>query len=127
MRNLFKVVTKAAIYNADKSKVIVIHMDQNDDYGLPGGHIEENETIEQSIARELKEECGVSVNNLKRTDFFMHANGKVVLAFTGSVDEVELNSGQDNLEGIPTWLTKEEFSRIEIDPSYRELVINNFS
>jgi len=49
MKTLFKVSTKAAIFNQDKSKVLVIHMDKINDYGLPGGHIDEGEDIEQAL------------------------------------------------------------------------------
>ena len=56
MRKQFRAATKAALFNRDKSRVLVIHMDQNNDWGLPGGHIEENETPDEAITRELLEE-----------------------------------------------------------------------
>lgn len=60
MRKEFKVVTKAAIFNRNKSRVLVIHMERNNDFGLPGGHIEENEDIDDAMQRELQEECGIN-------------------------------------------------------------------
>lgn len=126
MHTLFKVVTKAAIFNSDKSKVLVIHMDRINDYGLPGGHIEKDESIEDAMKRELYEECGVETATLKKCDFFFHSNGKVVLAFTGNVSTDKILSKQNNLEGIPKWLTREEFEHIKIEPSYRKLVLDNW-
>jgi len=35
------------------------------EYGLVGGHVEYGETLEQAILRELAEECGVQVKNLR--------------------------------------------------------------
>lgn len=64
---MFKVVTKAAIYSGDKSKVLVIYMDRNNDYGLPGGHIEEGENLDDAMRRELLEECGVTVRDLQKS------------------------------------------------------------
>jgi 8-oxo-dGTP diphosphatase len=36
-----------------------------DEYGGPGGHLEYGETIEQTALREIGEECGIKVKNLK--------------------------------------------------------------
>lgn len=127
MHKVFKVVTKAAIYNSDKSKVLVIHMDHNDDYGLPGGHIEENEDIDSAMQRELLEECGIKAKDLQKAGFFFHSNGKVVLAYMGTTEPDDVASRQDNLEGIPKWITMEEFKNINIEPNYRELVLDHWT
>ena len=42
----------------------------NKDYGFFGGHLEEGETIEQALAREIKEELELDVNNLEELRFF---------------------------------------------------------
>jgi len=126
MHQLFKVVTKAALFNGDKSKVLVIHMDHNNEYGLPGGHIEKNETMNEALERELLEECGVTTRSIKRADFFTHSNGKIVLAYVGTLDHDDVHSQQDNREGIPKWLTRQEFEKINIDPGYRKLVLDNW-
>jgi 8-oxo-dGTP pyrophosphatase MutT (NUDIX family) len=127
MHHLFKVVTKAAIFSQDKSKVLVIHINRNKDYGLPGGHIEENEAIDDAMRRELFEECGVEAKSLKKVGFFYHSNGKIVLAYVGTLKSDEIASKQDNLEGTPKWLTREEFANIDIEPNYSKLVLDNWS
>lgn len=126
MAHLFKVVTKAAIFNKDKSKVLVIHMDYHDDWGLPGGHIEENEDMDDAIRRELFEECGVEPESLKKVDFFYHSNGKIVLAYIGTLKNDDIASKQDNLEELK-WLSREEFENSTIEPNYRKLVLDNWS
>ena len=126
MHKQFRVATKAALFNRDKSKVLVIHMDYNDDWGPPGGHVEEDETPDEAMTRELLEECGVSSDNLTHTDFFMHSQGKLILAYVGTTDNEELASQQNDLEGKPKWLTKDEFETIAIEPGYRDLVLNNW-
>lgn len=127
MHHLFKVVTKAAVYSHDKSKILVIHMDRISGWGLPGGHIEENEDMDDAMRRELFEECGVEPESLKKVGFFYHSNGKIVLAYTGTLKSDDIVSKQDNLEGIPKWLTREEFESITIEPNYRKLVLDNWS
>lgn len=127
MRKRFNVSTKAALFNHDKTKVVVIHMDGNDEYGLPGGHVDEDETIEAALRRELAEECGVTDVALNKSDFFMHSNGKIILAFVGRLaGRRELVSQQNEQEGIPRWVTKDEFERLSIEPSYRAFVLSNW-
>lgn len=126
MRKLFKVSTKVALFNTE-GKVLVIHMDKSNDYGLPGGHIDEGEDIETALRRELLEECGIKEAELRRVDFFLHTNGKLILAFTGKLPSNEqLISRQDELEGIPKWLGKDEFSTIPIEPHYKSFVLDNW-
>jgi 8-oxo-dGTP pyrophosphatase MutT (NUDIX family) len=40
------------------------------DYGFFGGGIEKGETIKQALAREILEELGMDINNLKELEFF---------------------------------------------------------
>jgi len=128
MRKLFKVSTKAAIFSHDKTKVLVVHMSQVNDYGLPGGHIDEDEAIEQAMRRELAEECGIADINLRQAGFFMHSNGKLILAFVGQLAHAgKLQSQQGEQEGIPTWLTRDEFEVIDIEPNYKALVLENWN
>ena len=72
MREKFRVVTKAAIYNTDRTKVVIISMPNDGAYGLPGGHIESGESIEECMSRELYEECGIEIGDLQKATFFFH-------------------------------------------------------
>lgn len=49
---------KALIFNS-KGKILLAH--NNNTYQLPGGHKEENETTDQCIVREIKEETGIDL------------------------------------------------------------------
>lgn len=126
MRKLFKVSTKAAIFDSVHEHILVIHMAQNNDWGLPGGHIEEDETPDIAISRELLEETGVIPDVLQSKNFFMHSNGKLILAYTGEVKNTNLKSQQNELEGISKWISLLEFQTIQIEPNYRKFVIENW-
>lgn len=126
MRKLFKVSTKAAIFDNTHKNILVIVMDEINDWGLPGGHIDEGETPDIAMMRELYEECGITPDTLVRKDFFMHSKGKLILAYVGEVTNTDLKSQQNNLEGKPAWISKSEFLKIEIEPNYREFVLNNW-
>ena len=61
-RESFKVSVQGLIYNG-KNEVLLMKRDPCIAYGnmycLPGGHLENNETITEGMIRELKEEIGV--------------------------------------------------------------------
>ena len=53
------------VYKGDM--ILVINRTKSDWPGLsfPGGHLEENETLEESVVREMKEETGLEIKNPK--------------------------------------------------------------
>lgn len=64
-RKVFKVSVEGLIYN-NKNEVLLMKRSPSIAYGnmycLPGGHLENNETIVEGMIRELKEEIGVVFN-----------------------------------------------------------------
>jgi len=127
MRELFRVSTKAAIFNPDRSKVLAIHMDRINDYGLPGGHINKDEAIEEALRRELVEECGITKVELQKAGFFKHSDGKIILVFTGQLEgEEQLISQQKGQEGVPIWLDRKAFEELKIEQGYKDLVLENW-
>lgn len=125
-RQLFRVTTKAVIYTPDRKKVLVIYIPWENHYGLPGGHIEAGETPDDTIKRELTEETGVSYDQLRPINFFIHRNGKVVLVYLARSINETLCSSQNEIEGTPCWLTKAEFKKIDIEPNSRRIVLENW-
>ena len=122
MHHLFRVTTKAVIFNNDFTKVLLLHKEQNGQYGLPGGHVDEGESLESAMRRELFEECGVHATTLQKRDFFMLSNGKIVLAYYGIIESNDIHSQQNNSEGTPKWIDRHTFDTIDIDLQYRQLV-----
>ena len=53
-------VSVAAIIKK-KKKVLVIDLSYMDGYGLPGGVVQRGETLDDALAREIKEETGLEV------------------------------------------------------------------
>lgn len=70
---------------------------------LPGGFIEEGESAEQAVKRELKEETGLSVKNLRQFGFASTPNRdprdwNISLVFTAEWSEGKPKGGDDALE-----------------------------
>lgn len=126
MKRLFKVTTKIALFDKSKEHILVIHLSWNNDWGLPGGHIEDSETPIDAMKRELIEECGIVPDIINQNSFFIHSSGKLVLAYVGATTDTTLKSEQNESEGVPKWLTRSEFEAINIEPGYRDLVLSNW-
>lgn len=58
-------------------------------YSIPGGGIEGNETPEQAVIRELKEECGLDGTIVKKLAE-LYNNGRTEYAFEVSVSEKQM-------------------------------------
>lgn len=83
----------------------VSRKDDDTDFGLVGGKVEENETPEQGLCREILEETGISAIKYKLIGCRNVDNKKVfiykVIDWVGVPMQMEENS-------IVKWLTKEE-------------------
>jgi 8-oxo-dGTP pyrophosphatase MutT (NUDIX family) len=54
---------RAIILN--KNKLLMAHLEKTDEYKFPGGGKNEDETIEEALKREVLEEVGYKVSNIK--------------------------------------------------------------
>lgn len=61
--NKIEVSVRAIIFN--HGKVLVCRLVKKNYYFFPGGHVEYNETLEQALRREMKEELGIRIKSYK--------------------------------------------------------------
>ncbi|WGW00829.1 8-oxo-dGTP diphosphatase MutT [Vibrio sp. YMD68] len=61
-------IVAAIIFNSDKSKIYITqrpeHLHKGGFWEFPGGKVEQDESIDQAMIRELHEEIGISVTEL---------------------------------------------------------------
>jgi len=98
----------------EKGEFLFIHRADNGLLGIPAGGLEENETIEECIKREVYEETGLKLKNLTtigissnpKTQTVQYLNGDVIQYFC-----IEFLSTA--WEGEPTILDLNEVTKVE--------------
>lgn len=117
-------------------KYLVVRMDSNPFYCLPGGHVELDEDTDTAVLREMKEELGFDVKIKQliavNQNFFKTKDGKpfheigfyyIVEAKNESdltyhdYEREEIDKGELKHHEF-RWLTKEELSNISFKPTF---------
>jgi len=122
-------------------KILLQREKDGAEYALPGGHVNVNETSEQAIIREYKEETGADIlceRLLWVEESFWKWDRKdshtiafyylVSLSDPMSIpDERGFFSQKDNCNIVLEWILMEDVKNITVYPSIIEEKINNFS
>ncbi len=118
-----QVSCKCALYTPDKKHVLLADYGPRG-YGLPGGHIDVGETPDHAMARELEEELGLRGGSLTRADFWLHGSGRLILGYTGWLDQsTQLSPQLSELHGA-VWAPIDDIANGTIEvPSYKEFIL----
>jgi 8-oxo-dGTP diphosphatase len=99
------IASTGLIFNEDKSMVLgVSRKDDKTKFGLPGGKVDEGETMYEALVRELKEETGLDV--IKAVPIYFREDGVYVTVvyliseYSGDIYTEEV--------GVVKWVTFEE-------------------
>lgn len=110
------------VYKGDM--ILVINRTKSDWPGLsfPGGHLEENETLEESVAREMKEETGLDIKNpklcaIKEWDW---GNGVRYLGLLYKTNDFQ-GKLKSSSEGKVFWINKKDINKYELSQDFLEL------
>lgn len=91
-------------------------------YTLPGGHIENGESIVDAVVREIKEETGLTILNPRLCgvkQFPIEGGRYIVFLFSADEYEGELISSE---EGDMHWIKKEKLSNVNLVSDFNMLL-----
>ena len=112
------------IYNGDKILVQDRLSSNWPGITFPGGHVELNESFVESTIREMEEETGLKVSNLKlcgikQWNMDGEYNRYIVVLFKTNSFEGQLKSSS---EGNVFWIKKEEINNYKLADGFKELL-----
>lgn len=110
------------IYNEDE---ILLQDRTKDDwkgYVLPGGHVEKDESIVDSVKREIKEETGLTILKPELVglkQFPINGGRYLVFLFRASKFKGKLRSSK---EGKVIWVKREDLKNYDLVKDFKELL-----
>ena len=90
-------------------------------YDIPGGKIEDGETAEQAAIREMREETGIVVKNLKHRGRFIADNPDRIFDFEVFLTADFEGEPQDFVENTSEWI---EIEKLDDDGKILEVKYN---
>lgn len=106
---------RAVVFDSD-GNVALLHATQKHYHKLPGGGVEEGESIEAALRREVLEEIGCSIGNLKELGMIEEYRNKLqlhqlsycfIVDIVGPKGEQHLEAGEMADGHEPKWLSIE--------------------
>lgn len=121
-----EVVTGAFILNKENKLFLMTMPKWNGQWCIPGGHLEVGETIEDCVRREIREEVGITVTDLKFINIgesifskeFTKRKHLVFINYLCKTTDTKLTLNEEATEY--KWFTKEDLEKIKIKDSLKE-------
>lgn len=129
MEKISKVILSNMCMVYHNDEILVMNRIKSDWPGLtfPGGHVEDNETIEESVIREIKEETNLDINDVKLVgiiEWDIIKNIRYIgFLYKTSSFKGEISSSK---EGEVFWIKRNELNNYVLSLDFKEMCENYF-
>lgn len=115
------------IYDRNNNKVLVQNRKSKTWSGItfPGGHIENGESIVDSVIREIKEETGLTISNLESCgiiDWYNNKTNERYLVFNYRTECFTGELLESTSEGEVFWVDKNQLYNLELSEGLEERI-----
>lgn len=122
-----QIVSVSGYITNDEGKVLLVrNVHRANTMEMPGGQVEEGETLEEAIHREVLEETGVEVQLSGITGIYQNVtSGVICVVFRGQFESGELRTAEgETSEVIFIELTKERIDQLITRPHFRNRTLD---
>ncbi|WNF24734.1 NUDIX domain-containing protein [Mesobacillus jeotgali] len=114
------------VTNQDGEVLLVRNFHRSDTMEMPGGQVEEGETLEAAIHREVFEETGITVNLLGITGIYQNVTiGVTCVVFRGEYQSGEVRTAEgETSEVFFTKLTRENIEQFITRKQFRDRALD---
>lgn len=128
-----KIRITAVVLRKDNILLVEQNVDNTRNWSLPGGGLDEGETLEEGIIRELIEETGVKIKVkelLYLCDYIRHDRHVVHMTFLAEAPNDEIGETTPGLDENPiksiAYVPVDEIETYGFSKKFKKLVKNNF-
>ncbi|HPY83454.1 NUDIX domain-containing protein [Ruminococcus sp. XPD3002] len=121
-------IVKGIVFSPDMKKILLLQRSSFEDTGAycwepPGGKIEENESPEEAVLREIQEESGISIDNVDElldVSLFKH-NGHTLLSigYLCHSDTYSVTLSEEHMDYL--WADEEQCRKMMLKEIVEEL------
>ena len=120
---MFKYASCVLVINKDKKRFLSVSLKtDHNDFNLPGGTVEKGETIQEAGIREVKEETGIDITNLKELHKDIADNYEVTTFLTFNY-EGNINTKENH---VVKWLPLLDLTKSKTWPEYNSIVYGKY-
>jgi ADP-ribose pyrophosphatase YjhB (NUDIX family) len=128
-KNYITDITQKAIIEHN-NKILLVHDSEDALWEIPGGRLNEGESLSEGLTREMQEEVGVDVNSLGVFDVFAFTSesGRNHFAIIyrcellSAIEDVQPNEEVSQV----CWVGAEDISNFPMRPEYRKILNSYF-
>lgn len=110
--------------------ILVCDRKKSDWPGLtfPGGHVEDNETLEESVIREIKEETNLDISDVKLVGIKEWNNIYQDIRYIGLLYKTNKFSGDiiSSSEGDIFWIKRKDLDKYKLSQDFKEMCEDYF-